>query len=84
MDASDVHHAIACTRGAAHPVCFTDMVMERDFPYGFKPVNIVQYDGSTNPYICIEDYTLIFHIEGGDDVHAIKYLPLKLKGSAQH
>src|SRR3954471_2982599 len=27
-------------RGAAHPLCFTDEVLECEFPEGFKPVNI--------------------------------------------
>lgn len=84
VDASDVHHAIARTRGAAHPVCFTGEVMEHGFPSGFKPMNIEQYDSSTNPYVWIKDYTLAVHIARGNDLHAIKYLPLKLKGSVRH
>ena len=31
---------IARHRGAAHPLCFTDEVMDHEFPEGFKPVNI--------------------------------------------
>lgn len=48
---SDVRHTIARVRGAAHPVCFTDKVMEHYLPSGFKPVNIEEYDGSTDPYV---------------------------------
>ena len=49
---------------------------------GFKPVNIEAYDGTTDPGVWIEDYILHIHMARGDDLHAIKYLPLKLKGPA--
>ena len=55
--------------------------MEHEFLEGFKPVNIESYDGTIDPAVWIEDYLL--HIRG-DDLHAIKYLPLKLKGPAWH
>src|SRR4051812_32408609 len=71
-------------RGAAHPLCFTDEVLEYEFPEGFKPVNIESYDGTTDPGVWIEDYILHIHMARGDDLHAIKYLPLKLKGPARH
>src|SRR3954466_849924 len=71
-------------RGAAHPLCFTDEVLEYEFPEGFKPVNIEAYDGTTDPGVWIEDYILHIHMAIGDDLHAIKYLPLKLKGPARH
>ena len=71
-------------RGAAHPLCFTDEVLDHEFPAGFKPVNIEAYDGTTNPGVWIEDYILHMHMARGDDLHAIKYLPLKLKGPARH
>ena len=32
-------------RGVAHPLCFTDEVLDHEFPEGFKPVNIEAYDG---------------------------------------
>ena len=32
----------------------------------------------------MEDFFLHIHMARGDDLHAIKYLPLKLKGSARH
>jgi len=48
--------------------------------YGFKPVNIEPYDGTTDPAVWIEDFLLHIHMARGDDLHAIKYLPLKLKG----
>ena len=51
---------------------------------GFKPVNIESYDGTTDPVVWIEDFLLHIHMACGDDLHAIKYLPLKLKGSARH
>src|SRR4051812_38044839 len=41
-------------------------------------------DGTTDPAVWIEDYLLHIHIARGDDLHAIKYLPLKLKGPAMH
>ena len=71
-------------RGAAHPLCFTDEVLDYEFPAGFKPVNIEAYDGTTDPRVWIEDYILHIHMARGDDLHAIKYLPLKLKGPARH
>ena len=71
-------------RGAAHPLSFTDEVLDHEFPEGFKPVNIEAYDGTTDPGVWIEDYILHIHMARGDDLHAIKYLPLKLKGPARH
>ena len=32
----------------------------------------------------IEDFLLHIHMARGDDLHAIKYLPLKLKGLVRH
>ena len=61
-------------RGAAHPLCFTNEVMEHEFPDGFKPINIESYDGTTDPAVWIEDYLLHIHMARGDDLHAIKYL----------
>ena len=58
--------------------------MEHQFPKGFKPVNIESYDGTTDPAVRIEDFLLHIHMARGDDLHAIKYLPLKLKGPARH
>ena len=71
-------------RGAAHPLCFTDEVLDHEFPEGFKPVNIEAYDGTTYPRVWIEDNILHIHMARGVDLHAIKYLPLKLKGPARH
>ena len=59
-------------------------VMEHDFLEGFKPVNIESYDGTTDPAVWIEDFLLHIHMARGDDSHAIKYLPLKLKGPARY
>ena len=53
-------------------------------PEGFKPVNIESYDGKTDPVVWIEDFILHIHMARGDDLHAIKYLPLKLKGPSRH
>ena len=58
--------------------------MEHEFPDGFKPINIESYDGTTDPAVWIEDYLLHIHMARGDDLHAIKYLPLKLKGPARY
>ena len=71
-------------RGAAHPLYFTDEVLDHEFPEGFKPVNIESYDGTTDPAVWIEDFILHIHMARGGDLHAIKYLPLKLKGPARH
>ena len=65
-------------------MCFIDEVMQHQFPEGFKPINIEQYDGTTDPAVWIEDFLMHIHMARGDDLHAIKYLPLKLKGSAWH
>jgi hypothetical protein len=70
-------------RGATHPLCFTDEVLDHEFPEGFKPVNIEAYGGTTDPGVWIEDFILHMHMAHGDDLHAIKYLPLKLKGPAR-
>src|SRR3954464_11260240 len=81
---SELRRDIAQYRGAAHPLCFTDEVMDHQIPEGFKPVNIESYDGTTNPAVWIEDYLLHIHMARGVYLHAIKYLPLKLKGPARH
>ena len=47
-------------------------------------MNIEAYDGTTDPGVWIEDFILHIHMARGDDLHAIKYLPLKLKGPARH
>src|SRR3989337_2756409 len=75
---------MARIRGAAHPMCFTDEVMQHQFPDGFKPINIKPYDGTTDPAVWIKDFLLYIHMAHGDDLQAIKYLPLKLKGPARH
>ena len=53
--------------------------MDHQIPEGFKPVNIESYDSTTDPAVWIEDILLHIHMALGDDLHAIKYLPLKLK-----
>ena len=58
--------------------------MDHQIPEGFKPVNIESYDGTTDPAGWIEDYLLHIHMAHGDDLHAIKYIPLKLKGPARY
>ena len=80
----ELRRDIAQYRGAAHPLCFTNEVMDHKIPEGLKPVNIESYDGTTDPAVWIEDYLLHIHMARGDDLHAIKYLPLKLKGPAWH
>ena len=67
-------------RGATHPLCFTDEVLDHEFPAGFKPVNIEAYDGTTDPGVWIEDYILHIHMARGHDLHAIKYHPSSSKG----
>ena len=84
QDSYELRRDIARHRGAAHPLCFTDEVMDHEFPEGFKPVNIESYDGTIDPAVWIEDFLLHIHMARGDDLHSIKYLPLKLKGPARH
>ena len=43
------HHGTPKYRGATHPLCFTNEVLDHEFPEGFKPVNIEAYDGTTDP-----------------------------------
>ena len=81
---SELRRDVARYRGTAHPLWFTDEVMAHQFPEGFKPVNIESYDGTTDPAVWIKDFLLHIHMAHGDDLHTIKYLPLKLKGPAQH
>ena len=80
---SELRRDTARFRGTAHPLCFTDEVMEHQFPEGFKPMNIESYDDTSDPAVWIEDFLLHIHMARGDDLHAIKYLPLKLKGPAR-
>ena len=47
-------------------------------------MNIEAYNGMTDPGDWIEDFILHIHMAHGDGLHAIKYLPLKLKGPARH
>ena len=51
QDSYELRRDIARHRGAAHPLCFTDEVMNHEFPEGFKPVNIESYDGTTDPAV---------------------------------
>lgn len=53
-------------------------------PDKFKPINIEPYDGTTDLEMWIEDFVKCTNMARGDDLHAVKYLPLKLKGSARH
>ena len=83
-DSFELRRDVARHRGAAHPLCFTNEVTDHEFPKGVKPVNIESYDGTTDSVVWIEDFLLHIHMAYGDDLHVIKYLPLKLKGSARH
>ena len=42
-------HSMSRYRGATHPLCFTEDVLDHEFPQGFKPVKIQAYDGTTDP-----------------------------------
>jgi hypothetical protein len=81
---SDVRQATFGVRGANHPLCFSDEVMQHQFPEGFKPISIKKYNETTDPLVWIEDFLMHVHMAGGNDFDDIKYLPLKLKGSTQH
>ena len=59
---SELCRDVARYRGAAHPLCFTDEVMQHQFAEGFKPVNIESYDGTTDPVVWIEDFLLHIHM----------------------
>ena len=60
-DAAGLRRDITRHRSTAHPLCFTDEVMDHEFPEGFKPINIESYDGTTDPAVWIEDFLLTFH-----------------------
>ena len=47
-------------------------------------MNIKSYVGTTDPMVWIEDFLLHIHMARTDDLHAIKYLPLKLKGPTRY
>ena len=47
QDSFELRLGIAQFRGATHPLCFTDEVMDNQIPEGFKPVNIESYDDIT-------------------------------------
>ena len=49
-----------------------------------QKITYESYDGTTDPALWIEDFLLHIHMACGDDLHAIKYLPLKLKGPTRH
>ena len=51
QDSFELRRDIAQYRGAAHPLCFPDEVMDHQIPEGFKPVNIESYDGTTDPAV---------------------------------
>lgn len=48
---TDIQHDVAWFWGPAHPICFTDEVMEHQFLEVFKTINIEQYDGTTDSYV---------------------------------
>ena len=50
-DPFEMRQDVARHRGVAHPLCFTDEVMDHEFLEGFKPVNIESYDGTTDPAV---------------------------------
>ena len=50
-DSFELRRDVARHRGAAHPLCFTDEVMDHEFLEGFKPVNIESYNGTTDPAV---------------------------------
>ena len=39
-DSFELRRDVARHRGTAHPLCFTDEVLDHEFPEGSKPVNI--------------------------------------------
>ena len=47
-------------------------------------MNIESCGGTTDPAVWIEDFLLHIHMARENDLHAVKYLPLKLKGPARH
>ena len=64
----ELRRDIAQYRGATHPLCFTDEVMDYQIPEGFKPVNIESYDGTTDHAVGVVDHSDHIHMARGDDV----------------
>ena len=58
QDSFELRRDIAQYRGATHPLCFRDEVMDHQIPEGFKPVNIEPYNDTTDPAVLIEDFLL--------------------------
>ena len=71
-DSFELRRDVARHRGTTHPLCFTDEVMDHEFPEGFKPVNIESYDGIADSAVLIEDFLLHIHMARGDDLHALQ------------
>ena len=49
-----------------------------------KIIDTLERCHPTDPAVWIEDFIFHIHMARGDDLHAIKYLPLKLKEPARH
>jgi hypothetical protein len=86
---NDMHCSIDATRDRGdppmmYPSYFSDQVIAHPFLASFKIVNCDKYDRNMDLLVWIEDYILAIHMANGDDLHAIKYLPLMVKGSAWH
>ena len=60
--AKDLPRDISRARGPAHPLCFTERVIQHQFLEGFKRVNIESHDGTTDPVAWIDDFLLHIHI----------------------
>ena len=57
QDSFELRRDIAQYRGAAHPLCYTDEVMDHQIPEGFKPVNIESYTASNTTWPAVTIYT---------------------------
>ncbi|XP_020208722.1 uncharacterized protein LOC109793677 [Cajanus cajan] len=56
--------------------------METPLPFGWKPLNIDRYDGSTNPDKHIDLYITQLNLYTNDDAILCRVFPASLKGSA--
>ncbi len=62
---------------------FTSDLRRVDWPAGFKPTGIENYDGTTNPESWLTVYSLAICVEGGDSKAMANYLPVALADSTR-
>ena len=62
-----------------HP--FVDRIMEANIPLGWKPLNLDQYDGTTDPNEHLDAFLTQANLHTKDDVILCRVFPTSLKGA---